>query len=214
MPTQTTNKKLARLKRRQQVADLSLQGWTQSAIAEKLNVVQATVSTDLKAIHQELLESASGGVELARAKVLAELELVNREAWKAWERSQQPAETDVVSGQSENRQMRRTRKQQHGDPRFLEIIQKSIAQKRALLGLDLTPASDEEEQDAELNAEARLNRLAGLTVSLYDRAQADAARQRSETGRSGRASPDDQPEPVAAGQAPDPAEPDHSPGAG
>ena len=110
--------------------------------------------------------------------------------------------------------MRRTRKQQHGDPRFLEIIQKSIAQKRALLGLDLTPASDEEEQDAELNAEARLNRLAGLTVSLYDRAQADAARQRSETGRSGRAGPDDQREPVAAGQAPDPAEPDHSPGAG
>jgi len=214
MPTQSTTKKLAILKRRQQVADLSLKGWTQSAIAEKLDAAQSTVSTDLKALQREWIESAAQDAEVIRSKMWAELEMVKREAWKAWERSQQPAETDVVSGQSENRQMRRTRKQQHGDPRFLEIIQKSIAQKRALLGLDLTPASDEEEQDAELNAEARLNRLAGLTVSLYDRAQADAARQRSETGRSGRAGPDDQREPVAAGQAPDPAEPDHSPGAG
>ncbi len=117
MPTQTTNKKLARLKRRQQVADLSLQGWTQSAIAEELDVSQPTVSTDLKAIQQEWLESASGDVEAARAKVLAELDLVQREAWAAWKRSQQPAETDVISGQSESRQMRRTRKQQYTNSR-------------------------------------------------------------------------------------------------
>ena len=130
MPTQSTTKKLAILKRRQQVAELSLKGWTQSAIAEELSVSQPTISTDLKAIQQEWLESASQDVELARAKMWAELEMVKREACKAWERSQQPAETDVVSGQSENRQMRRTRKQQHGDPRFLEIIQKSMAQLR------------------------------------------------------------------------------------
>jgi transposase len=214
MPTQTTNKKLARLKRRQQVAELSLQGWTQSAIAEKLDVSQPTVSTDLKAIQQEWLESAAQDVELARAQSLAELEMVKREAWKAWERSQQPAETDVVSGQCENRQMRRTRKQQHGNPRFLEIIQKSIAQKGALLGLDVTPTSDEEEPDDGLEADARRARFAKRVTTLCDQAAAAIARKGSDTGRSGRAGPDDQRGPVAAGEAPDPAEPGHSPGAG
>ncbi len=214
MPTQTTNKKLALLKRRQQVAHLSLQGWTQSAIAEELDVSQPTVSTDLKAIQQEWLESASGDVEAARAKVLAELDLVQREAWAAWKRSQQPAETDVISGQSENRQMRRTRKQQHGDPRFLEIIQKSIAQKRALLGLDVTPDSNEEEPDDGLDADARRARFAERVTTLCDQAAAAMARKGSDTGRSGRAGPDDQRGPLATGEAPDPAEPGHSPGAG
>lgn len=212
MPTQSTTKKLAILKRRQQVAELSLKGWTQSAIAEKLNIAQPTVSTDLKALHQEWIESAAQDVELVRAKMRAELELVKREAWKAWERSQQPAETDVVSGQSENRQMRRTRKQQHGDPRFLEIVRKTMDQQAELLGLNVTASSDEDQQDDELETEARCNRFAALVVSLHDRKE--AAGKQSAAGRSGRAGPDDQQPPRGAGAAPAAAEPRPSPGAG
>ena len=212
MPTQSTTKKLTILKRRQQVAKLSLQGWTQLAIAEELSVSQPTISTDLKALQQEWLELASQDVELARAKMWAELEMVKREACKAWERSQQPAETYVVSGQSENRQMRRTRKQQHGDPRFLELVRKTIDQQAELLGLNRPASSDEDQQDAELDREARQKRLTHLIVSLHDRKE--AAGKPSAAGRSGRAGPDDQQPPWGAGAAPAAAEPRPSPGAG
>ncbi len=212
MPTQTTNKKLAILKRRQQVAKLSLQGWTQSAIAEELVVSQPTVSTDLKAIQQQWIESATQDVEVIRAKMMAELELVKEEAWKGWERSLQPTETDVVSGQSDNRQMRRTRKQQHGNPRFLDIIRNTIAQQAELLGLNVTASSDEDQQDDKLDAEARRERFFAFAAKLVSRAE--AAGKQSAAGRSGRADPDDRRRPQAAGGTPDALEPGQPPGAG
>jgi DNA-binding transcriptional regulator LsrR (DeoR family) len=55
MPTKP-NKKVERARRRQQVAELYVQGWNQYAIAEHLNIWQTTVCFDLKALRKELRE--------------------------------------------------------------------------------------------------------------------------------------------------------------
>ena len=44
-------------RRRQQVVNLVLQGWSQSAIAEHLKIAQGTVCRDLKRINAEWRES-------------------------------------------------------------------------------------------------------------------------------------------------------------
>jgi DNA-binding transcriptional regulator LsrR (DeoR family) len=56
MPTKP-NKNLHVLNRRQQVAHLYLQNWTQTQIAEHLRVRQPTISADLKQLRQLWRES-------------------------------------------------------------------------------------------------------------------------------------------------------------
>ncbi len=74
--------------RRQAVADLYLQGWSQTTIAEHVGVNQSTISHDLKALQEKWQEAASRDIDLARAIELQKLDRVEREAWAAWERSQ------------------------------------------------------------------------------------------------------------------------------
>lgn len=127
------SKKLEIERRRQQVGDLALQGWTQSAIAEQLSISQATVSDDLQRIRRQWRESTVRDFDLAQAESLQEINRVRREAWPAWERSQKPQQSAVLNG--DGGASRKTLKNQRGDPRFLEIILKCNAAEQALLGL-------------------------------------------------------------------------------
>ena len=195
------------------MSQLALQGWTQAAIAEELGVSQPTVAADLKAVHRQWKESVVQDLELARAIELAKLDRIEREAWDAWQRSQRPAETAVVSGQAEDRQMRRSVKHQHGDPRFLEVVHKSIAQKRALLGLDVSPLLSEE-HEIELGPDVRRDRIFALVATLRQRAGTAATGNGPDAGQSGDFGLQDQRGPLAAGAAPDAAEPGDPAGAG
>jgi len=94
----TRSKQLAILKRRRTVADLYLQGWTQIAIAEELGVAQPTISDDLKRIRAQWRESGVRDFDEARQLELMKLDRIEREAWSAWERSQKPAQSAVVTG--------------------------------------------------------------------------------------------------------------------
>ena len=132
MPAQRS-KKLEIERRRQQVGDLALQGWTQSAIADQLSISQATVSDDLQRIRRQWRESTVRDFDLAQAESLQEINRVRREAWPAWERSQKPQQSAVLNGDGATG--RKTLKNQHGDPRFLDIILKCNAAEQALLGL-------------------------------------------------------------------------------
>ena len=127
------SKKLEIEHRRQQVGDLVLQGWTQSAIAEQLSISQATVSDDLQRIRRQWRESTVRDFDLAQAESLQEINRVRREAWPAWERSQKPQQSAVLNG--DGGASRKTLKNQHGDPRLLDIILKCNAAEQALLGL-------------------------------------------------------------------------------
>lgn len=159
------NLKVAR--RRQQIGELVLQGMPQLAIADELGVSQATVCRDIKALHKEWQQSGIRNFDQAAAVELKKLERLERMAWEAWERSRQPLESTTVHQDGGGKRARKTVKQQIGDPRFLELVQKCIAARRQLLGLDspskLSFTSPDGEQPYHTHVMAELMRLAEET---------------------------------------------------
>jgi DNA-binding CsgD family transcriptional regulator len=137
MPT-GHNQRFRATKRRHEVAELYLQGWSQLAIAEKLGVTQSTVSHDLEKVQAEWRASGIRNFDLIREVELRKLDRIEREGWAAWERSQKPTQSAVVTDQGggSGQRTRKSLKNQIGDPRFLELVNKCIAQRRTLLGLD------------------------------------------------------------------------------
>lgn len=129
-------RKLEIVQRRQRVAELFLQGWTQDAIGRELNISQPQVAADLKKINQSWRESMIRDFDEARDQELARLRRLEREAWAAWERSKQPSQTATVNGEAGAQTARRTVKHQYGDPRFLDIALRCSEARRQLLGLD------------------------------------------------------------------------------
>ena len=125
-------KKLEIERRRQHVGDLALQGWTQSAIADYLDISQATICDDLTKIRRQWRESTVRDFDLAQAESLQEINRVRREAWPAWELSKKPQQSAVLNG--DGGASRKMLKNQHGDPRFLDIILKCNAAEQALSG--------------------------------------------------------------------------------
>ena len=101
----------------------------------KLAISQPTVCQDLQAIRKQWRESAIRDFDAARELELQKLDRVEREAWAAWERSQQPAQSAVVSGDGTGH-ARKSLHTQHGDLRALETVLKCNAARRAMLGLD------------------------------------------------------------------------------
>src|SRR5262249_27912486 len=130
-----TVKQLAVERRRQQIAEMRLQGWSQQAIADRLDITQATVSNDLKSIRQQWRERMIADFNDLQAEELQRVERIEREAWAGWERSQKPAESAVIEADPKKAR-RKTVKNQHGDPRFLSIVSSCIQSRRAILGLD------------------------------------------------------------------------------
>lgn len=122
--------------RRHQVAELYLQGWSQSAIAGQVNADQSTINRDIKAIQKEWRASSVRNFDAARELEIRKIDLLEREAWAAWERSKKPSQAAVVTGEGPSQKTRKTMKNQVGDPRFLDQVNKCIAQRRTLLGLD------------------------------------------------------------------------------
>jgi len=128
-------KRLAVIERRQRVADLYLQGWTQLAIAKEVGVSQGMICVDLKQIRKEWRESAIRDFDAMRDEELRRLERIEKEAWSAWERSQKPVQSARVSDK-EGGKGHKTVKSQVGNSRFLELVLKCVESRRAMLGLD------------------------------------------------------------------------------
>jgi hypothetical protein len=122
--------------RRQRVAELYVKGWFQTAIARELAMSQPTVCQDLQAIRKQWRESAIRDFDAARELELQKLDRVEREAWAAWERSQQPAQSAVVSGDGAGQHTHKSLHTQHGDLRALDTVLKCNAARRSMLGLD------------------------------------------------------------------------------
>lgn len=134
--SKTRTRKLAIAQRRQQVAKLYLQGKGQTEIAHELNLTQATISRDLEHVQTAWRESSIRDFDAQRDLEIAKLNEVEKEAWLAWERSQQPAQTAVVSGAAGSQTAKRTLRHQCGNPRFLELALRCNEERRKLLGLD------------------------------------------------------------------------------
>ena len=155
--------------RRQQVAELYLKGSSQMQIARQLGVSQSTVSTDLKAIRREWRDSRIRDFDEAVAVELRKLDNLEREAWLAWERTQQPVETTKVAQDGSGKRAEKIVKQQYGNPHFLEQIHRCNVSRRLLLGLDaptrIAPTSPDGQEPYHAHVMAELMRLAEETKS-------------------------------------------------
>jgi len=139
-----------------EIASLYLQGKTQFEIAEILSkdatrgytLRQQTISRDLKHIEHAWRHSALIEFNTARARELAKIDNLEREYWKAWERSKtekkhsekEKTEGPGLSSQSEGLILKEVTRIQKweliGDHRFLEGVQWCISKRCELLGLD------------------------------------------------------------------------------
>src|SRR5487761_1711912 len=129
-------RRLELVRRRQAVADLYVQGFSQTAIAERSNISQATVSADLKQIRREWRESTIRDFDHAQDRELQKIDRLERESWAAWERSQKPQQSAVLEGENTQQPRRKTMRSQNGDPRYLDLVHKCIAARCGLLGLN------------------------------------------------------------------------------
>lgn len=125
---------------RRRIADLYLQGWIQADIADELHLSQPTVSRDLAALHKQWIASALVDFDAAKGSELAKIDRLEREYWRAWERSCEDAETVTQKGVEAAGQQRKEAtkvvKGQSGDPRFLAGVQWCIDRRCKILGVD------------------------------------------------------------------------------
>ena len=135
MPRQF-GRKLAVAERHTRVADLYVQGWTQTAISQELEMAQSTVSADLKAIQKVWRENAVRDFDAAREKELQKLDRLERESWAAWDRSQKPKKLARIRVEGNQQKTEKLVADQAGDPRFLSIIKDCVAKRCKILGLD------------------------------------------------------------------------------
>jgi hypothetical protein len=160
------------VQRRQKVADLYIQGWTQMEIAAHFDVGQTTISHDLIEIRTEWRKSAVRDFDEARERELRKLDRIEKEAWAAWERSQKPAQSAHINDETNQRRTKRHVKNQYGDPRFLEVVNRCIAARCALLGLAKSPV----ETDGDgFTFNERRDRIVAVITALRERERAEAA---------------------------------------
>ncbi len=129
---------------RREIASLYLQGKTQQAIAERLNMTRQMVGYDLKAIQRRWREDTSRNLDEDKARELAKLDELERTHWQAWEDSLEQFTTETTSravagggaggGVTERAAIRREGKQ--GNPTYLRSVIDCIDRRCKLLGLD------------------------------------------------------------------------------
>lgn len=129
------------------ISQLYLQGKTQHEIVEELKksgraytLTQPIISRDLRAVQQEWLKESVRNFDVAKAKELAKIDILEREYWHGWERSRQ-AKTKTQSEKKETRgkaqqSARMMKEDMLGDPRYLQGVQWCIDRRCQLLGLD------------------------------------------------------------------------------
>ena len=151
-------------RRRESVADLYVQGLTQSQIANQLSMSQSNVCKDIKAVQRQWRDSSIRDFDTLRERELKKIDRLEVEAWNAWQRSQKPSQEATISTDGSTQKTVKKVAEQTGDPRFLDQISKCIASRRALLGLDaptkIAPTSPDGEEAYHSHVMAQLMRLA------------------------------------------------------
>ncbi|QDU97520.1 hypothetical protein [Lignipirellula cremea] len=132
-----------RKERRRQVADLYVQAVSLVEMAESLGVDAAAVKRDLKAVHAAWRRERPDDLDTLRERELQKIDRVEREAWRAWERSQRDVVATKLSHDEKSRKAERTSKEQFGDPRYLTMIKDCIDRRCRLLGLGTETSSDQ-----------------------------------------------------------------------
>ena len=128
------------LKDRADIAKYLLQGRRQNWIADKLNMTEAMVSRDAKAIKTEWKRSAAGSIEAAKEQALAEIDLIKQEAWDAWEASKRDAEVVMkYGGEGRPAGAQKIVSTRNAHKAYLDTLAWCNEQRCKILGLYATP---------------------------------------------------------------------------
>lgn len=122
------------------IADLWAQSKTSTEIALEVGISTRGAEYWITKIRREIAHRISD-FEAVRAEQLSSLRRLRTEAWAAWVRSQQDAETEIeevtTGGQTGGGTKNATRRVgQTGEASYLATIEKSLRAERDLLGLD------------------------------------------------------------------------------
>lgn len=135
-----------------EIATRYLRGETQAAIASTLGINQSTVSRDLASLRQIWRDSAVRDFDELVAEQLAKIDALEAEYWQAWQRSVTVKETiRNESGENSKGPWNKSvtaREVLLGDPSYLAGVERCIAARCKLLGLD-KPAKSEVEISTE-----------------------------------------------------------------
>src|SRR5579872_3692509 len=132
MKRQTSQKVAAR---RREAANLAHKGWTQAAIASHLKVPQGTVSRDLATMREFWRDFPVYDFDKVRFEQLQKIDLVEAEAWAAWQRSQQQRHSAALTRGKAGEQTRTSLQDQYGDPRYLREIARCVTQRYVMIGV-------------------------------------------------------------------------------
>lgn len=123
--------------RRARVAELLLQSKTYREIASTVGVRSTkTIHDDVTAIMVDWKAQQQHHVSEWMALELERVGRIEAQAWEAWARSQEDAETHTLENGKDGKRETFTTKGQAGDPRFLDVILKCVTRRCELLGLD------------------------------------------------------------------------------
>ena len=128
--------------REQRVLDRSVAGVSQRQIAQEEGITQSAVSKILRRVEARVLEEFMARVEQQKVRQSLSLEHVYRQSLAAWEASKADAtrrvqtKTQTAAGASSGTVAQLVVENRHGDPRFLEIARKALADQRRVWGLD------------------------------------------------------------------------------
>jgi len=122
------------------VGEMYCQGKTYAQISSQLRISMGSVASAMKLARRIWQERASEAYEHKLAEELAKIDRLEQESWKGWYDSRKAAikiMDRTRSGGEEGtvKEKSRSKENQYGDPRFLDLIGKQIDRRIALLGL-------------------------------------------------------------------------------
>jgi predicted transcriptional regulator len=134
-----------------EMARLRLFGNSQTAIAEKLGISQATVSRDLAEIVKGWKAEAVADMDEIKAKELAKLDALEVEAYEAWQGSKKESQKTVVEerpgrntsdekpgkGANAGKFIKVEKQTSDGDPRFLQALLAIQDRRAKIQGFDV-----------------------------------------------------------------------------
>ena len=161
--------------------ELAVLGWSQHQIAADLGISQAAVSKLLTRIEGRVLRELAETIERHKARQTLRLEHQYAEAMRAWEESKadttrkRQRKTQGGAGGADATVAEVVVENQHGDPRYLEVARKALADVRKVWGLDAPHQLDVRAQNpyAGMTEDALRDELARQTQLLDATPSAD-----------------------------------------
>ena len=128
------------------IEKLFASGFTHDVIADRLNaerpysLARPTISRDIDEILDSWRQTLVENIDELQAQELLRINQIEREAWKAWERSKGKRERRLserkTGGKESGQRDQNITEDQVGDPRYLEQVQWCITKRCDILGLN------------------------------------------------------------------------------